>query len=413
MFALAHTFSAKQRQIVVLGNPVRDAYLDVEQLEFPDQRVRFCVGGADFDLAYQGEPIRFGEKRFAQMHLERLQIAGLRIHNGGGVYHTTTQLARLCRQRRLPIALYALDLATTWPELEADYNELGIQHRSLALERSATNLVLTNGKPDRLILRSPYTPIQLSELQRDHLRKLLPTRLDLLVVNSPTSGDLARTVIQAAEKAGTAQYSVLTPSLSIRERIELLLRRDRASVCNLSEFAQIAQAVGIDCPVHEECASYAEVAQAMAALASTGKTGDLIVTLGARGCIAGERATGLLAHVGLQPRYWQLVQEQILAHPERKNGVGDRFFGSFVLAHALRFGRSRNPTVPAACAAAVGMVSQLAPELTPAPDWCAVRQLPYRFGPRTTARSHLVAPGLNQLRLHWRPRTYPRETPVC
>jgi sugar/nucleoside kinase (ribokinase family) len=378
----SRTSATQKPQIAVLGTPVRDAYLDVDAIEFPDQRVVFQVGQAQFTIVYRGEPIRFGEKRCAQTDLSGFNLAGCTIRNGGGVYHTTVQLARLCAQHQLPVAINTIDSVMTWPELDSAYAQWGIQHISLALEPGATNLVLTNGKPDRLILKSPDAPLQLSKIQIDHLRRMLPTRLDVLVVNSPKSADLARLVLQTAQKAGAAQYSVLTPSLSVKDRIELLLMRDRASVCNLSEFALLAKALGVDCPTHEDTARWEEVAQAMTELARVCKTGDLVVTLGAHGCLAGDRATGTLVHIGLHPHCWQRVQEHVLANPKRKNGVGDRFFGSFVLSHTLMAQGDGNRTVQAARCASVDMVCQFAPELAPDPNWFALRQLPYRFGAR-------------------------------
>jgi sugar/nucleoside kinase (ribokinase family) len=382
----SRTSAPQKLQIAVLGTPVRDAYLDVDAIEFPDQQVVFQVGQAQVTIAYRGEPIRFGEKRCAQRDLAGFNLAGYTIRNGGGAYHTTEQLARLCAHHRLPVALSTIDAVMAWPELAAAYAQLGIRHISLALERSTTNLVLTHGQPDRLILKSPDAPLRLTETQVAHVRTMLPTALDVLVVNSPKSVDLAHVTLQHAQKAGAAQYSVLTPSLSVPDRIERLLGRDRASVCNLSEFALLAKAAGVDCPTQEETARCDEVAQAMAELAQRCKTGDLVVTLGARGCLAGDRTTGTLVHIGLHAHWGQRVQEQVRTHPERKNGIGDRFFGSFVLSHTLLAPGHGNRTVQATRRASVEMVRWLAPELAPDLNWFALRQLPHVFGAYSISR---------------------------
>ncbi|MEZ4729475.1 MAG: hypothetical protein R3E79_20280 [Caldilineaceae bacterium] len=373
----------KRAQIAVLGTPVRDAYLDVDAIDFPEQRVTFRTGAEQFEIAYQGDAIRFGEKRYAQCDLGALNLTRFTVRNGGGVYHTGTQMAHLCRQRQLPVAMSAIDLVTPWPELELTYAQAGITHLSLGLAQPATNFVLTNGRPDRLILKSPDASTPLSAAQAQQLGRLLPTPLDLLVVNSLRSTDLARVVMQHAQQVGAAQYSVLTPSLALEARVELQLLRDRASVCNLSEFALIAHAVGIACPTHEESASLADVAHAMLTLARQEKIGDLVVTLGERGCLTGDQATGALTHVALHASYRQQVQAYVLAHPERKNGVGDRFFGSFVLAHAFAQQGYRNRTAHAAGWASLQMVRQLAPDLTPVRHWVASRQLAHGFGRRT------------------------------
>lgn len=374
-----------QLQIAVLGTPVRDAYLEADAIEFANQSLNLRTGQAQLTVAYQGEPIRFGEKRYAQSNLSSLNLTGSAIRNGGGVYHTSAQLARLCAQRHLPAAISTIDSIVAWPELETAYGQLGINHISLALEQSTTNLILTNGQPDRLILKSPDTPLPLSTKQINHLLQRLPERLDLLVVNSPKSVDLARGVLQAARKA-QAQYSVLTPSLSLHDRIELLLKHDQASVCNLSEFALIAKTLGIECPSHEESAPLDEVAQAMALVAHHCKTGDLVVTLGARGCLAGDRATGSLVHIGLQPHHWQRVQDEVRMHPDRKNGIGDRFFGSFVLAHRLAASGCGNRTAHATRHASLEMIHQLAPELAPELNWFAAYSFPQRFAARNINR---------------------------
>lgn len=372
----------KRTNIVVLGNPVRDVYLDVDAIDFPTQRVVFRAGAEQFDITYQGDAIRFGEKRYAQHDLSVLNLAHFTVRNGGGVYHTGMQMARLCEQRQLPVLINAIDQVIPWPELEVAYRQQGIGHLALGLEQPATNLVLTNGKPDRLILKSPTAPAQLTPTQAAQLHALLPTRLDLLAVNSLTSTELARVVMCHAQQAGATQYSVLTPSLALEARIELQLLRDRASVCNLSEFALIAKAFGITCPTQEEIAPLAEVAQAMATLTKQCKTGDLVVTLGARGCLTSDRTTGALVHVALREDCWQTVQEYVLARPERKNGVGDRFFGSFVLAHAFAKPSVPNRTAHAAHWASVEMARQLAPDLSPERNWVAQHSLSNGFGVR-------------------------------
>lgn len=383
MLNVMRNLLGKPTQIAVLGNPVRDAYLDVDTIAFPEQRVVFRAGdkqGEQFDLAYQGDAIRFGEKRYAQCDLSTLNLAPFTVRNGGGVYHTGAQLARLCVQRRLPVAMTAIDLVQPWPELAEAYAQLGIAHCSLGLTAPATNLVLTNGKPDRLILKSPDPSVALSPAQTAQLRSRLPARLDLLVVNSLRSTDLARLVMRHAQQVGAAQYSVLTPSLALEARVVLQLQRDRASVCNLSEFVQIAQAFGIPCPGQEESAAFAEVAEAMLALTRVCKTGDLVVTLGARGCLTADRTTGKVVHVALRANVSPHVQEQVLAHPERKNGVGDRFFGSFVLAHALMKRGCHNRTAEAAQWASLEMVRQLAPTLMPERHWVVEQPVAGGFG---------------------------------
>ncbi|MEZ4675998.1 MAG: hypothetical protein R2932_17365 [Caldilineaceae bacterium] len=380
MFHPHRSHLAKRAQIAVLGNPVRDAYLAVEGVNLLADRIRFHAGAAAFDIAYRGEPLRFGEKRYAQEDLSCLDLTSFTIRNGGGVYHTATQMAHLCRQRALPIAFCALDLVEPWPELRAAYAEWGIQHRSLGVERGVTNLILTNGQPERLILKSPLAPVALTPAQQAALRQQLPTRLDLLVVNSLHAVDLARTVMDEAQRRRVPQYSVLTPSLALDARLELQLWRDRASVCNLSEFALIADAFGLDCPRHEEDAAVRDVAAVMWALATKSRTGDLVVTLGSRGCVVANQGRGTVHHVALADTYRQQVQAHVQAEPARKNGVGDRFFGAFVLAHAFGNFHGADRTASAARWAALAMARQLAPGLNPTRDWMKLTPVPSGSG---------------------------------
>ncbi|MCB0190097.1 MAG: hypothetical protein KDE31_37755, partial [Caldilineaceae bacterium] len=208
------------------------------------------------------------------------------------------------------------------------------------------------------------------------------------------SVDLARTVTDEAQHRRIAQYSVLTPSLALDARIDLQLRRDRASVCNLSELALLAAAFGIACPQHEERAAVAEVAAVMVALAEKCRTGDLVVTLGSRGCVVADRMSGDVSHVALKETYRQQVQAHVQTQPERKNGVGDRFFGAFVLAHAFGGRRCTNRTARAARAAgwaSLAMIRQLAPGLTPAHDWVQATPLTRGFGQGTMLRQFSYA----------------------
>ncbi|MCB0111265.1 MAG: hypothetical protein KDE53_35325, partial [Caldilineaceae bacterium] len=392
------THHPRPAHVAVLGNPVRDAYLAVDAIDFATGRVSFQRGTAAFDIAYQGAGLRFGEKREAQCDLSTLDLAPFTIGNGGGVYHTATQLAQLCRQRALPVALTAIEIVTPWPELTAAYTQWGIHHRSLALEPSTTNFILTNGQPDRLILKSPSADSVLTAPAKAALRRQLVRGTDLLVVNSVRSVDLARTVMDEAQRRRIPQYSVLTPSLALNARIALQLQRDRASVCNLSEFALIAAAFGIDCPAHEEGAAVEDVAAVMATVAAQCHSGDLVVTLGGRGCLVGERASGMVRHVVLTDGYRQQVQAYVQAQPACKNGVGDRFFGAFVLAHAFGGTRCTDRTARAAGWASLQMVRQLAPGLAAQRSWVKLTPVLNGYGRGCLHRYSLTrSVRLNQL----------------
>lgn len=130
----------------------------------------------------------------------------------------------------------------------------------------------------------------------------------------------------------------------------------------------------------------------MLALARVCKTGDLVAALGARGCLTADRTTGKVAHVALHDTVAPRVQAEVLAHPARKNGVGDRFFGAFVLAHAFAKRGCHNRTAQAAHSASLEMVRQLAPALAPARHWVIEQPVAGSFG-ADKGRRRPKAPG--------------------
>jgi hypothetical protein len=193
-----------------------------------------------------------------------------------------------------------------------------------------------------------------------------------MLINSPKSAQLAALASRAAQRCGAPQYSVLTGSLSMEHTVDTLLARDRASVCNLREFAAISEHLGVKgCPSDEETAEPERVAKAMLEVAKRQTTGHLIVTLGRRGCLVLERSSRSVRHVHLKPRFYSLVQNLVRQRPRGVNAAGDRFFMGLVLALEMLPAGNGHVT-KAAVHASVEAVRRFAPELDPDSSWFAV-----------------------------------------
>jgi hypothetical protein len=195
-----------------------------------------------------------------------------------------------------------------------------------------------------------------------------------VLINSPRSPAVAQFVNAAAGAAGARCYAMLTPSLPVGERLRLLTVVDGAG-CDLREFAHLADALGVACPTEENAASLDEVAEAMAEVAALAGRGALVVTLGRRGAIGWDPATRRVYRVSLTPRAAEAVAFELMRHPERVNGSGDRFFASFAVAHAAF---NRNPRVwsrvkAALVQASVDVVRSYSSMLRPAEGWFQVR----------------------------------------
>ncbi len=201
-----------------------------------------------------------------------------------------------------------------------------------------TNLILTNGTGDRIVLKSPVVEPHSTEAQIRAQVQSVVSPAKALLINSPKDRCLTQLASDVAQAGGAVQYSVLSLSLPMADQISLLLARDTASVCNLAEFHQLAGALGYACPSDETSADLMAIAFVMAQVAHAHAAGDLVVTLGARGCLAADQAAGAIAYIGLRPVRAIEVQRFVRMDTERRNGTGDRYFGSFAAGSRLRRG---------------------------------------------------------------------------
>jgi hypothetical protein len=370
--------SAVQRWCLV-GSSTRDVYIGVDALKSTASQVAFRNGFGLCLVPLAEGPAFWGRKCLAQVDLS--SHAGLgKIELGGGIWNSTMQLAACITAQSLSIVLVPIDDRACWAEIDAGYRRLGACAVFLGAQAAPTNLVLTNGTPDRIILKSPAPPVATPPILDEAALGAALHQAQVLLINSPKDGRLARLASNVALAHGVAQYSVLSTSLPIADRVETLLARDAASVCNLAEFQQLAAQLGYSCPSDETDADLVAVASAMARVAGLHAAGDLVVTLGARGCLAADRAAGAVAHIALRPARAVQVQRFVSTCAERRNGIGDRFFGSFVFTHALDDAAA--PLLRAwrtALAASIDMVRYLVPNSRPGSHWFVVRPLPVRF----------------------------------
>jgi len=189
-----------------------------------------------------------------------------------------------------------------------------------------------------IVRRSDFAP---SKIERDALLPAAPERQVLaahlfrklrgsvFVAHSVRNADL----LYALSSRVRALYCALH-GVPAANRVALAAR-SRLAVCNLAEFAQMAALVGIACPREEETASLEAVAFAVRTYLTRVPAGDLVVTLGSRGAIAGKSRGLAVAHVAMR---FTLAQRESLAilqrEPQRLRRIGARFFTALVVAYA-------------------------------------------------------------------------------
>ncbi len=360
----SHEHCRSRTHYWVVGEPTRDVYLRSSSVNFVDHRVDFDTERGRQAVHYAGDPIRWGEKRTAVSDLGQFAaFPGAILRNGGGVRNTATHLAKLCQEHQLSHAVTAVDSTREWPALAEEYRVRRVGHFSLGLNGAPVNLILANRGtiPQRTILKSPVACIPLTPQQSNRVYEILSAENGVLLVNSPKDRDLTNSAVLAARRTRAPQFSVLSPSLPVADRLGLLLANDAASVCNLSEFASLAQAMGITCPADETTCRLDDVAEALASVSDRHAAGDVVITLGSRGLLLRDSFTNLVAHVALKPHANLRIQPLIRARPEHVNGIGDRFFAAFVLAHVHFRGnpRTNSRAARAAVQASVDVVRDL------------------------------------------------------
>ena len=372
-----------RERIVALGTPVDDIHLQAEHVEITGDTLHFNTGGRRFAVRCAGKPPRWGEKGNAATDLAPFAaVPGARVVSGGGLAHSTEQLAKYRDENRLTFAIHAIDTTKSSRRLTVELSAMDVQLTSLDLAPVARNVILTNGHvpPERMALRSLALPPASLDTQAGVLDLLLGPDTVALLINSPKPPEVAAHAVTRAKANGVRVFTVLVPSLPIAFRLERLFSPVEVSICNLAEFFEIPSALGIPCPIDEKPASVAGVVRAMSEVFRRRPCGDLVVTMGELGCVVGDATTGVICHVGLASCAREQVRVSL--RPEKVNGRGDRFLAVFAAEHLLfKFPPTeRSRALHAARRASLEVVRSFSTRLHPDQNWFNVRIFPERFG---------------------------------
>ncbi|HTD67485.1 MAG TPA: hypothetical protein VK846_13245 [Candidatus Limnocylindria bacterium] len=365
-----------RRRIVTLGTSVLDVNLRAQVQATGIDALRVEMSTGCVTLRCIGKAPLWGEKGHSEVNLIAFAtVPGAQLVPGGGLTHSTKQLAEYHRDRRLGIVIHAIDTSHSNFQVAAELVELGVEYAPLNLAPATVNLVLCDAQipPQRMVLRSPPVSSATLEGRCSTLDCLLDAETLSLLINSPKSIDVAAYAVTRAKRQGVRIYTVLTPSLPLPFRIERLLSPDEACVCNLVEFAETVASLGIFCPVEEKRSNVAAVAQAISQILRLKVGADICVTLGELGCVAADAITGDVGHICLTYG----AREQVRSHlkPERINGSGDRMFAVFAAQHARPQGTliHNSRTLSAAYRACLEVLRTYSPQLHPKRNWFDVR----------------------------------------
>jgi sugar/nucleoside kinase (ribokinase family) len=363
-------------RLVLLGTLTQDIQVCAIGVEFGVRSLCLTTRWESLTIPCLGEPPSWGEKGSSSEDLSSMAAhSGVRILKGGGLFHSTEQLARNRHVKAYGIGIHAVDTGTSSLELTPPSRDFSGFLTSLGLAPTPTNLIVTSGHlpPRRLVVRStPQPPLPLNGQARVFDEVLCGGTLALLI-NSPRSDEAAACATATAKAHGVRIYTVLTPSLRLPFRLERLLSPNEVCVCNLSEFTEITRELGVPCPSAETPTSVAGVARALSLLSRFGIRADVAVTMGAVGCVFGDARTGLIAHVGLRRQAREIVWANLT--PEKINGSGDRFAAELTAEHLFYTGlpADRSPMFHAVRFAAVEVLQGYSRSLRATPDWFDVR----------------------------------------
>jgi hypothetical protein len=135
-----------------------------------------------------------------------------------------------------------------------------------------------------------------SDQRSHHLHKEVLRRVRRAILIAHLAHDTA--LVLALARHARALYSALK-GMSPADRLALAARSQLA-VCNLSEFAEMAVAAGIECPDDEQTANLETVAAALRTFQSRVTSGNLALTLGQRGVIAANGYGGAVGHISIR-----------------------------------------------------------------------------------------------------------------
>lgn len=364
--------------VITLGTSVLDICLQAKVEPNGSGDLHVDIAGTRFPVRCVGTPPAWGEKGQAAVDLSIFAaLAEARILAGGGLTHSARQLAIYKRDKQLDVRIIAIDTNDASSAVAAELAQAGAEYKSLGLAPAAVNLVLTSADipPRRLVLRSPAVLQSALDDKFMVIDQLLGRDAISLLLNSPKSVEVARYAVVRAKTIGVRIYTVLTQSLPMQFRLERVLSSGEVCVCNLGEFAEIAAALGVYCPLDETPAHLLALVKAISEIVRATPCGDICVTLGELGCVIVDSTTGSICHVGLTPIARARVRASI--KPELINGSGDRFFAVFAVEHArLQHSQIENSCMlNASRLACTEVVRNYSPKLHPDRDWFDVRIL--------------------------------------
>jgi hypothetical protein len=360
----------------VVASSAVDGLVTGGQVHLGPQSVGFSSGPSVHEISCVGRPC-WGGKCATDEDLSRFAGApGVQAVPGGSLVNTSLALARAL-QGQPPLKVRAIDTAATAPLASRALADAGIELLPLSLNPAPFNLVFSSpqGHGQRLILKSAPGACAALNGQLERIEEFFEGPLKALLTNSAKSSEVVKRAKSVARRAHAKQYSVLTTALPAHDRIHLQLATDDATMANLLEFAEVAEALGVPCPAEEETASLVDVANAMVEVADMVGCRDLVVSLGRRGALGLDATTGLLCRVSLTPWAEREVADVLCRQPERVNGSGDRFFGYFCIAHVLftRDPRTWSRVKHSLVQATREVVRSYSPRLHPDAGWFEVR----------------------------------------
>lgn len=355
--------ASSRLRIAVVGKSVQDLVVAADRVALGAQSVTFEVQHKTYTIEYTGDQITWGEKRTAAKCFATHDLPLHKSICGGGGVNTALHLADMAARLDVNVGVTLVDTGHPSPQVLTEFSREGVCFRYLKRDDSQVNLVLTErGRPNRIVLRSPARSVPLNDSDLVPILKMVSRYCDVLLINSPRSHQLTEVASEAAANVFLPQYSVVNGALPFKDRIELLVRRDRASVLNLAEFCEIADHAGINCKncSDERTADDQHVGAALSTFVDRFDTGNIIITLGSRGCVVFDREHRECYVVRLKKPACDEVQEHLKSAGHNMNGAGDRWFASFALRAVLN-GHNTVTLRNAVTAASIDVLDRLCP----------------------------------------------------
>ncbi len=346
---LNHKAWRRPLDIKIIGSPCEHIVISPSAVSLTHHCVEIVAEQHTYQIPYDGEPINWGEKRTARGDLAAFRcLLGATVRTGGGQRNTAIFMKMLADRVGLGVCITAVDTAKSVPRLDREFARAGIWQFSIAIEPCPVNIIVIQaGSTHRLILTSPTQSAVLSASDECEIqRAVVGARLDAVLINSPKSRFLAEAALKAARSVNRPIYSLVTRSLAVADRRDLLVRPASVAVMSLSEFHELSRCQGIPCEDDESKVTLTGLAAALAQFSlSIEGNADFVVTLGHAGFVAFDRVTSITEHVCLNANTYATIQRIIAGRPERALCAGDEFFASMCLHHLRAL---RNP-VPLRC----------------------------------------------------------------